>query len=619
MGYGVLITTTIIMAAVLINYFKDKHLPVMSSKLFFCFLSFASLNLLTEWFAQITLRYCDWDSYIVRFAHQLFVASLIAAIYFLFLYVDMKSRVQERYCLKGLLVRILPFVLSIILVIFAPIKFYEGKNDVYYSKGLMVYLAYVAVVIYTIFILIIVTKRKNFNLGEKISIYFGTLGLIAIGSIEFFFPEILISSAGIVLVTLFLTLSVENTHDYLDFEIKTALNVYAFKEMLSELYAKGIDFYVINYVANSTYHDETIKILNNINANYLKYPTYISHEGVLTVFFVKKELFDLNIKIIENELEKDSNVNYYISVVECPKYIEDKKDFIDYIEYIKHSFEYENVLNYYGEDDVKAKNYNKMVEQILRQALKDEGFMIYYQPIYSIENKIFESAEALIRLKDNKTIGYISPEVFIPIAERIGIINEITTLVLEMICRDMSNNYFSSYGIKYIEMNISGIDATNIELPIKFNECLKKYNVKPQEINIEITETASVSSMEKFEYTMNAFRKYGYKFSMDDFGTGYSNFKKLSETPFELIKIDKSLIWPSFDEKNERKEISKNILKECIEIIHSIGSSIVAEGVETKEMFEFLRKNKVEHIQGYYFSKPLDVDSFVEFLKKNNK
>lgn len=619
MSYGVLIATSIIMFAVLVNYLKEKHMPLMSSKLFFGFLSFASLNLFSEWFCQITLKYISWDSYIVRFAHQLFVSSLIATMFFLFLYVEMKSRTQERYSTKGLILRILPFALSIIVVTFAPIRFFEGKSGVFYSKGVMVYLAYAAVCVYTFFILLIVARRKTFNIGEKISIYCGTLGLILIGGIEFFFPETLISSAGIVLVTLFLTLSVENTHDYLDFEIKTALNVYAFKEMLCELYEKGNEFYAINYVANSTYHDETIKILNNINLNYLRYPTYVSHEGVLTVFFTKKELYDLNIKIIKNNLEHDNNVNFFISAVECAKYIKDKDDYLDYIEYIKHSFEPDDVLNFYTLKDVESKNYNKNVENILHEALNNDGFLIYYQPIYSTKNKIFESAEALIRLKDNKTLGYISPEIFIPIAERIGIINDITLLVLEMICRDMSNNYFKTYGIKYIEMNISGIDATNTILPIKFNECLKKYNVSPEEINIEITETASVSSIEKLEYTMNAFRKFGYKFSMDDFGTGYSNLKKLSETPFELIKIDKSLIWPSFDEKNERKEISKSILKECIELIHSIGSKIVAEGVETKEMFDFLSKNKVEHIQGYYFSKPLDVDSFVEFLKNNNK
>lgn len=619
MSFGILIASSIIMFAIFLNYIKEKHMSVMSTKLFFIFMVFATLNIIFEWATRYTLKYCDWDSFLNRFSHILFIASLISCAFFLFLYVDIKSRVQQRYSLLSFFIRVIPYTLSILAILFVPVDYEIGKNGIMYSKGPMIYIAYLAVFIYIAFIIFLVIRRKAFEIGERISIYCGTLSLIIIEIIQFSIPELLLSSVGIVLITLFLTLSVENTHDYLDFEIKTALNVFAFNEMISELYEKKKKFYVISYIANSTYHDDVIKILNNINNEYLKYPTYISHEGVLSVFFTKKEIYDLNIEVIKNKLKKNSNVNYFISVIECPAYAINKNEFNDYIEFIKHSFEPKEVLNFYNENDILKKNYNLTVERILKDALKNDGFSINYQPIYSTKDKKFDSAEALIRLKDNKTVGYISPEIFIPIAERIGIINDITAFVLDKICKDMHDYNFLDLGIKYIEMNISGIDATDINLPIKFNECLKKYQIKPEQINIEITETASVSSMEKFEFTMNAFRDYGYKFSMDDFGTGYSNLKKLSETPFELIKIDKSLIWPGFDMLNERKDISLNILKECIDLIHSIGSGIVAEGVETKEMLDYLEINNVEHIQGYYFSKPLDILNFVEFIKKNNK
>lgn len=621
MEYGIQIASFIMMLAIILSFFKEKHMPLMSTRLFIAFLITALCSLIFEWCAIFALKYFNWDNYLVRFIHQLFISSLVLTIFLLYMYVGIKNRGQQRYSICQLILRFIPIIISLGFIVFAPIEYKVGPNGVAYSTGLMVIPVYIMTIIYSLLTIYLVLNKKTFSLQAKTSISCGVLFWVAFAIIQFILPYYLFSSLGTLVMTIFLTFSVENTHDYIDFEVKDSLNHYAFDEILSELYAKGKDFYVINYVIESNNHDEIIETCNFINFEYLKYPTYIPHERVLSVIFTKKEFYNFKLKEVSQRLSsyKRNKINYFVSTISCPKYANTHYKFNQYIEYIAHNYDPKNVVNEFNDEDLKNKDFNILLEELLIKAVENKEFDIVYQPIYSTFDKKFKSAEALIRLQDNKTLGFISPEVFIPCAEKLGLISAIGDIVFDKVCNFISSYKLTSLGVDYIEVNISGIEATDLTLPSRFNETLKKYNLDPKVINIEITETASVEAGEKLDINMKSFRDAGYHFSMDDFGSGYSNFKKMAETKFELIKIDKSLIWPCFDIANDRREVSLNILKECIRIVHFIGSGIVAEGVETKEMLDFLVEQEVEYIQGYYFSKPLYQQDYIDFLKKNNK
>ena len=143
---------------------------------------------------------------------------------------------------------------------------------------------------------------------------------------------------------------------------------------------------------------------------------------------------------------------------------------------------------------------------------------------------------------------------------------------------------------------------------------MKKYGISPDSINLEITETTAVESASMLEKNMKRFRAMGCSFSMDDFGTGYSNLSKMSEVNYDLVKFDKSLIWPSFGEN--KKEKSEIILTNTVNMVSSLGAHIVAEGVETEEMAQGLADMGVHYLQGYYYSRPISEEAYIEFIRE---
>ena len=148
-------------------------------------------------------------------------------------------------------------------------------------------------------------------------------------------------------------------------------------------------------------------------------------------------------------------------------------------------------------------------------------------------------------------------------------------------------------------------------LPAQLMSVMHKYGIQPKFINLEITETASIDGGEMLDVNMKRLRSLGCHFSMDDFGTGYSNLAKMAKVHFELVKLDKSLIWPAFGENPGEPMV---ILNSCIAMILQLGAHIVAEGVETQEQADFLTEQGVNYLQGYYYSKPISGDTFLEKL-----
>ena len=238
-----------------------------------------------------------------------------------------------------------------------------------------------------------------------------------------------------------------------------------------------------------------------------------------------------------------------------------------------------------------------------------------YQPIYNTKEKTITSAEALVRLKNCGELGFVSPEEFIPIAEEKGLILDIGDRTLELVAAFAKENRLDQSSIQYIEVNLSAIQAVVPHLDQRLKKILDWYGLPANFINLEITETATINFGASFEQNISSLRRMGFSFSMDDFGTGYSNLAQINQIGYDLVKLDKSLIWPVFDKKVENKENAERLLRSAIELLKSIGKKIVAEGVETEEMVQYLIDHKVEYLQGYYFSKPIKGKEFLEFLK----
>ncbi len=252
------------------------------------------------------------------------------------------------------------------------------------------------------------------------------------------------------------------------------------------------------------------------------------------------------------------------------------------------------------------------IDHIISTGIKNNSFEMYYQPIYSVEKKQFVSAEALIRLRDEK-LGFVSPAIFIPAAEKNGAIHQIGDFVLEDVISFISKSDLEQYGLEYIELNLSVAQCIESNLSEKVMSLLNKYMVSPEKINLEITETSENLNFEIIEENINMLASRGIKFSLDDFGTGYSNILRITKLPLNIIKLDKSFV------DDLEKPGMKTVISETVSMLKKMKKKILIEGVETYEDLDYFRNVGCDYIQGYYFSKPLTKDDFFEFLKNSNE
>ena len=258
--------------------------------------------------------------------------------------------------------------------------------------------------------------------------------------------------------------------------------------------------------------------------------------------------------------------------------------------------------------DFKLKN---ELDDVISNAIKNHKFKMYYQPVYSAEKMKFVSAEALIRLIDDK-YGFVPPSLFIPAAESSGAIHQIGDYVLDEVCSFIERIDMDALGLEYIEINLSIAQCIETDFVQKVRNILQKHNVDVSKINMEITETVADFDPTMVDKNVFALSKAGIKFSLDDYGTGYSNIKRVTRLPFDIVKLDKSFV----DEMDDPKMWI--VIKNTVNMLHEMKKDILVEGVEEKRTLDRFLDIGCEYIQGYYFSKPLPEDDFIAFIKEEN-
>lgn len=257
-------------------------------------------------------------------------------------------------------------------------------------------------------------------------------------------------------------------------------------------------------------------------------------------------------------------------------------------------------------------NKKETILRAIEKAIINQSFDVYYQPIYNIKTKKYESAEALIRLFDDE-LGFVNPEELIIIAEQNGYINQIDEIVFNKVCKFISQNNLEKFGVQYIEINLSPIQCLKADLVYNYFKIMQKYNISPNQINLEITETAKFTNEEQIIKNLKLFDKKGISLSIDDYGSGFASINYLTKLPISYVKIDKEILWASL--KDNKAMI---ILKNTIKMLKELGKKIIIEGVETQDMVNFLEDEDCDYNQGYYFSKPINDENYLRFLKEKN-
>ena len=249
------------------------------------------------------------------------------------------------------------------------------------------------------------------------------------------------------------------------------------------------------------------------------------------------------------------------------------------------------------------------IENRLRHALENKKFSLKYQPLMNAHSKKVVGAEALIRWED-EIHGTVSPEIFIPLAEENGLIVDIGEWVLETVCADIKQLQKDGLGEDfYIAINLSSRQVRDKDFADLIAGMLSKHEINGDCLELEITERLLMKDVPEVVDTLNTFKEMNIRLSIDDFGTGYSSLSYLKRFPFDVLKIDQAFV----------RDIGKDdddtaLCDAIIAMAHSLGLSLIAEGVETKEQFEFLRERGTETLQGYYMAKPVDYSEFKEIL-----
>lgn len=268
-----------------------------------------------------------------------------------------------------------------------------------------------------------------------------------------------------------------------------------------------------------------------------------------------------------------------------------------------------NILFY--NEQFKDSLYNrKFIEENMQEAISDRQFMMYLQPKYSIMRNKIVGAEALVRWR-HPTRGMIYPDQFIPIIEENGFVQKVDYYIWAEACRFIRRCQEDGIAPCPISVNVSRVHLRDNECIGVLSDLIKSYSIPKRLLELEITETVDDQQLSQRAMQL---KDEGFTLLMDDFGSGYSSLNILLETPFDVVKLDKRFI-----ENMMLSDKGKLILEQVVHMSEKLDLGLLAEGVETKEQVELLQSIGCDHVQGYYYAKPMPEDEFFALLREQQK
>lgn len=621
----------IICSIVYFVFIYYKNFPTWQNKIYRILLTVSLLTIIWNFTAIYTVvKWVDRYkilNYVFNIIYLLLFNS-IPVLYYLFILAITKRKAEVTKFEK--LAFFVPYTISFVCIVTTPItKFIfsiKEKSGYQQEKGMIV--LYIISLIYLLLSLIkTICYRHKLNKLQRSAAFFYTVSSITVVIIQLIIPKYLLIEFAISMSMFFIYLTLQNPLEFKD-SVTGAFNHEAFIKTVNEFVDTynqfsilGIQIEGLKFI-NEKFGVENTNILLRQITEYL-----ISLKKQNRVFHLSDFQFAV---FIENEEEQKEMIRkikerfdnpFYLNEVEIslwvslcylnyPENVKTLNDVIDTIDYtMKEAKKQKQNLVIYGSEEIlKQKQREDAVEQAIAFAVKNESFEVYYQPIYSVQKKKYTSAEALVRLKDEE-LGFISPDEFIPLAERNGQILKIGEIVFQKVCQMIQKEQIWKTQLECIHVNLSVVQCMQEDLAENLFSIMKQYKIPHSMINFEITETSAVNSGEKLMTTMKQFEEKGIHFSLDDYGTGYSNIANIMQHNYKIVKLDKSIVWAA--QSNHQAFVS---LKHMIAMIKELNMRILAEGIETKEQEELLEKMQCEYFQGYFFSKPLPEKEFLKFI-----
>ncbi len=575
---------------------------------------------------------------VTLFTYLYFVFHLPVSIFYLFFLFSETRMGYWTMKKKHIIITFAPYfaLMAVLATNFFHGAMFTVTSEHGYQRGPLIYAYYLGGAVYSLWgAVYLINRRKMLQLSKWLCLFSMYVMNGAAILFQLLFPQYLVEMICSAFAELFIVLLVLRPEDCIDYSTEMP-NYRAYMNEIhkiasSQYKEKIIIMRFINarelqkYLGDAKYLDFVKKTAEHIKKLLVReklfFDMYFEPPGRLYMIVDNYDYdFESKISGLYEELLSDIEEVESVGARIIPRFCEinypfdtdDAETVLNVGRQFHRIISYEQVYTHasdiISDDSFRVKN---NLDRILQRAISEKKFEMYYQPIYSVKDKKFMSAEALIRLKDEE-FGFISPALFIPAAERKGLMIPIGDFVLESVFRFISETDFRELGLSYIELNLSVAQCVQRDLPDKILALEKKYHVNPERVNLEITETTYEKIGENTDYNIRTLSENGFSFSLDDYGTGYSNMQRISKLPLKIIKIDKTLI----DDMTSSSGMS--VLENTVRMMKEIRKEIVCEGVESAEQLECLTMLGVDFIQGYYFSKPLPADKFVEFVREKN-
>ena len=545
-------------------------------------------------------------------------------------------KIQQKLWMK--LIIFLPYALDVVLLMINPINrgiFGFDDTGVYY-RGKYIWILYLIAGYYMVLsVVIILINARHMHLFKIfiLTLYVPISGIaIFAGMIN---PLWRMEIAAMAIMTVVVALSVQRPEEYMD-PVVEALSSSAFDVDMVKYFSTGRPMAIMMIrLCNQ------LDLRKNVGVDQFSYITrrlsnmvgricrimgmhgdiYYLDSGVMCVvadldkYDLLKDASRLLVAYTDEPLKlKNMEIKLEVRTV-LARVPDEYCDFERFMEFAANFSDYlpDNRKMILLKDYIDTRDYQMRsnMDAIIARAINERELKMYYQPIYSLHEDKFVSAEALIRLID-RDYGFVSPGIFIPVAEKSGAIHKIGDFVNNDVCRFISSIDFKGLGLKYIELNLSVAQCIDPGLIDSIRDTMERYRVTCDQLNLEITETAVDYDPVITNRNILGLSKMGLSFSLDDYGTGYSNIARVATMPIDIVKIDKSLV----DEI--RNPMMWTIIQNTVSMLKKINKKILVEGVEDAYALSRFKELECDYIQGYYFSKPLPEDEFLRFIEEHN-
>lgn len=626
-----LIAAVVILLLVLRNFLDQKRAEDLNSRVFLFFAVIGILDVIAELVSNYYITSGDGDfglaAVVTTTIFYLFQALLP---YTLLCYI-MTLHDNKLISVKKMLLAGLATILLVSIVLTNPFteKLFYFDVSAGYVEGPWYRLMYYSALFHLAVILILVISwRKEFG-SRKTKVILDILILCGCGvMVQLLYYPLLMTGFGMSLGILALFLTINNPNANRD-SLTGVYNHLYLTRRSDELIAAGKSFHIITIYLYQLKHIN--KVAGVEGGDYILQLTAKKLEELcgsrvfritgkrFLVLAMSLQEYEYYITQIKKRFETDMQLDADSSKPAMPVILSGivygqklgtSGLMLEYAEYLE-SLSMQNGMIEVIQDDQQTMDgflYNKKVEQYLHTAIAQDLFEVYYQPVFSTAKNDFVTLEALSRLH-HPELGWIAPDVFIQIAEKNHMIEQITDLQFKRVCmfinehRDLMKKLFN------IKVNLSSLDLMRSDCSSHFIRMMDDMDIHHDWIQFEITETVATEYNAGLGMVIDGFMAAGVRLCLDDFGSGYANLNTVMRLPFSAIKIDRTLL---FDICNDKKRAM--FYQSIVETFHRMGYVIVSEGVETEEEMSLLSSWGVDMIQGYYFSRPLPVDELLKLL-----